>query len=53
MENTVFLRWAYVISPKIEVGRPGRRWTDKWIFGTIPCHLIPAKLQRRKIILVD
>jgi len=36
MENTRFLTWACIIGPKIEIGRPGRRWTDKWVFGTIP-----------------
>jgi hypothetical protein len=53
MKNTSSLRWAYIISPKIEVGRPGKRWTDKWIFGTIPHRFIAAKVLRRKIILAD
>jgi hypothetical protein len=48
MKNTRFLIWAYIISPKIEVGGPRKRWTDKLILGTIPCRLIPAEVTEKK-----
>jgi hypothetical protein len=42
-----------MISLKIEIGRPGKRWTVKWIFGTSHVASSLIKVLRRNIILVD